>query len=76
LAVKTADCFETEGTVVEKVRGGFFRVRVAGTSHVVLTRVANKLNQHHIFITTGDRVLVELPSADLTRGQIVYRFKE
>jgi translation initiation factor IF-1 len=69
--VKTP-AFETEGCVIERARDGFFRVQLDGTDHIVLTRVANRLAKYHIYITTGDRVAVEL-SPDLARGRITYR---
>ena len=65
---------EVEGVVREPLPNATFRVELAN-GHEVLAHLAGKMRQHHIRVLRGDRVLVELSEYDLTRGRVVYRFK-
>jgi translation initiation factor IF-1 len=68
------EAIEVEGTVVEPLPNGMFRVELAN-GHKVLAHISGKIRLHYIRILSGDRVLVELSPYDLTRGRITYRFK-
>ena len=68
------EAIEVEGTVVEPLPNGMFRVELAG-GHKVLAHISGKIRLHYIKILPGDRVLVELSPYDLSRGRITYRFK-
>ncbi|MFQ5933091.1 MAG: translation initiation factor IF-1 [Dehalococcoidia bacterium] len=68
------DTIEVEGTIVETLPNGMFRVELAN-GHKVLAHISGKMRIHFIRILLGDRVLVELSPYDLTRGRITYRFK-
>ena len=68
------EAIEVEGTVVEPLPNGMFRVELAN-GHKVLAHISGKIRMHYIKILPGDRVLVELSPYDLTRGRIVYRYK-
>jgi translation initiation factor IF-1 len=68
------EAIEVEGTVVEPLPNGMFRVELAD-GHKVLAHISGKIRLHYIRILSGDRVLVELSPYDLTRGRITYRFK-
>jgi translation initiation factor IF-1 len=57
------------GTVTEAVQGDFFRVAL-DSGHSV---PAGKLQVHHIRLTIGDRVKVEISPYDPERGRIVQR---
>jgi translation initiation factor IF-1 len=50
----------------------FFHVKIADMDLVILTRIAGRMEKNHIYITTGDRVAVEL-SPTLDRGRITFR---
>jgi translation initiation factor IF-1 len=69
------DVIEAEGTVVEALPNAMFRVRL-DTGHEVLASISGKIRMYYIRILLGDRVLVELSPYDLTRGRIVYRYKQ
>jgi translation initiation factor IF-1 len=43
--------------------------------HRVLTHISGKIRQNFIKIYLEDRVLVELTPYDLTRGRIVFRYR-
>jgi len=63
-----------EGTIVEPLPNGMFRVELAN-GHKVLAHISGKIRKHYIKILLGDKVLIELSPYDLTRGRITYRFR-
>ena len=65
---------EVEGTVVEALPNTQFRVRLEN-EHEVLAYISGRMRKYYIRILLGDRVRVELSPYDLSRGRIVYRFK-
>lgn len=65
---------EVEGTVMESLPNGMFRVELAN-GHKVLAHISGKIRLHFIRVLPGDKVLVELSPYDLSRGRITYRFK-
>ena len=68
------DNIEVEGTVVEALPNGMFRVELAN-GHKVLAHISGKMRMHFIRVLPGDKVLVELSPYDLSRGRVTYRFK-
>lgn len=68
------EAIEVEGTVVEPLPNGMFRVELPN-GHRVLAHISGKIRMHYIKILTGDKVIVELSPYDLSRGRITYRFK-
>ncbi|WP_028308919.1 translation initiation factor IF-1 [Desulfitibacter alkalitolerans] len=68
------DAIEVEGTVMEPLPNGMFKVKL-DNGHKVLAHVSGKIRMNFIRILPGDKVTVELSPYDLTRGRIVYRFK-
>jgi len=68
------EAIEVEGTVVEPLPNGMFRVELPN-GHLVLAHASGKMRRYFIKIVRGDRVLVELSPYDLSRGRITYRFK-
>jgi len=65
---------EIEGTVVEPLPNGMFRVKL-DNGMLVLAHISGKVRMHFIRILPGDKVLVELSPYDLKRGRITYRYK-
>ncbi|MFI1095581.1 translation initiation factor IF-1 [Streptomyces sp. NPDC020917] len=65
---------EVEGRVVECLRSAMFTVELEN-GHRVLAHISGKMRKHFIKIYLEDRVLVELPPYDLTRGRIVFRYR-
>jgi translation initiation factor IF-1 len=72
---KKDGAIEVEGRVVEPLPNAMFRVELEN-GHRVLAHISGKMRQHYIRILPEDRVVVELSPYDLTRGRIVYRYKE
>jgi translation initiation factor IF-1 len=65
---------EVEGIVVECLRNANFRVELAN-GHKVLAHISGKVRKNYIKILPEDRVLVELSPYDLTRGRIIFRYR-
>ena len=68
------EAIEVEGTVIEPLPNGMFRVELPN-GHKVLAHISGKIRMHYIKILPGDRVLIELSPYDLSRGRITYRLK-
>lgn len=78
-----ADLVPMEGTIVDVLKGGSFKVLVRipnkdGTErdHFVLARLSGKMVQNKIRVVLGDRVKLGVSPNDLTRGRIEFRFKD
>ncbi len=69
------EAIQVEATVLEPLPNAMFRVEM-DNKHKILAHISGKMRKHFIRILPGDRVLVELSPYDLTRGRIVYRYKE
>ncbi|GAA1980758.1 translation initiation factor IF-1 [Catenulispora subtropica] len=65
---------EVEGTVIDCLRSANFTVELQN-GHKVLAHISGKIRKNHIKIVPYDRVLVELSPYDLTRGRIVFRYR-
>ncbi|MER6664384.1 translation initiation factor IF-1 [Amycolatopsis sp. WAC 01375] len=72
--MKTRKGIEVEGKVVEALRAGMFTVEL-DNGHRVLAHISGKIRQNFIKIYLEDRVLVELTPYDLSRGRIVFRYR-
>ncbi|MFI8103830.1 translation initiation factor IF-1 [Streptomyces sp. NPDC086023] len=72
--VRTANGLEIEGTVVDCLRNANFTVELSN-GHRVLAHISGKIRKNRIKILPEDRVLVELSPYDLTRGRILYRYR-
>src|ERR1700746_3641120 len=72
---KKDGAIEIEGTGVESLPTAFCRVEL-DNGHKVLAHISGKMRMHYIRILPDDRVVVELSPYDLSRGRIVYRYKE
>jgi translation initiation factor IF-1 len=71
---KPTDGIQLEGTVLECLRDAKFRVELAN-GHIVLAHISGKIRKNYIKVLPFDRVLVELSPYDLTRGRILFRYR-
>ncbi|MFC9459598.1 translation initiation factor IF-1 [Streptomyces sp. NPDC056637] len=71
---KTNRGIEIEGTVVECLRNATFQVELK-SGHKVLAHISGKIRKNYIKILPYDRVLVEISPYDLTRGRIIFRYR-
>ncbi len=61
--------------MVEALPNTQFRVEL-DNGHKVLAYISGKMRKYYIRILLGDRVKVELSPYDLSRGRIIYRYKQ
>lgn len=66
------DVIQKEGIIKEILPNTMFKV-VLGNGEEVLAYISGKMRLHHIRISPGDRVRLEMSPYDLTKGRIVYR---
>ncbi|MGY4099039.1 translation initiation factor IF-1 [Nocardia sp. R16R-3T] len=71
---KNGKGIEIEGTVIECLRNATFTVELRN-GHQVLAHISGKIRKNYIKIQLQDRVLVELSPYDLTRGRILFRYR-
>lgn len=74
--MKTDQRFELEGTVIDVLKGGKFKVMLEN-NHECICTTSGKLKQNFIRIIKGDSVTVDLSINDpeLKNGRIVWRNK-
>lgn len=65
---------KVDGVVTEALPNATFRVRLEN-GHELLAHIAGKMRMYYIKILPGDRVALEIPPYDLSKGRIVYRYK-
>jgi translation initiation factor IF-1 len=71
------DMIEVDGVILEPRSNGFFTVKLDLESKPqVIAHLGGKMRKHFIRVVAGDRVTVELSPYDLSRGRIVYRYKD
>jgi translation initiation factor IF-1 len=64
-----------EATVTQALPNAMFAVELEN-GHKLIAYAAGRMRRFFIRITPGDRVRVELSPYDLTRGRIVYRYRD
>lgn len=68
--------FEVTGTIIEKLRGGKFKVQLEDKPEIeILCTLSGKLRTNKIYISLGDRVDIDIDVADTTKGRIIWRYK-
>jgi len=70
----STDHIEVDGTVLEVLPNGYFRVRLEN-GHEVLAYTSGKMRKHFIRIVLNDKVRVALSPYDLTKGRVIFRTK-
>lgn len=66
---------EVGGRVIDKQRGGRFKIQVDKTEHIVEGQVSGRMRRNRIRVLIGDQVDVELSPYDLSKGRIIFRHK-
>src|SRR6266851_1258679 len=64
-----------DAVVSQALPNAMFEVEVEG-GHKLIAYAAGRMRRYFIRITPGDRIRVELSPYDLTRGRIVYRYRD
>jgi translation initiation factor IF-1 len=72
------EVIQLEGVIKECLPNATFKVKVqyAEMETEILAHVSGKMRMNYIRIIPGDRVQVEMSPYDLSKGRIVYRYKE
>jgi len=65
---------KVDGEVIEALPNATFKVRLKN-GHELIAHIAGKMRMHYIKILPGDKVALEIPPYDLSKGRIVYRYK-
>jgi translation initiation factor IF-1 len=63
-----------EGTITQALPNANFTVEF-DNGHALLAHLSGKMRKFYIRVFLGDRVRVELTPYDMTRGRIIYRFR-
>lgn len=69
------DLIQIDAIVQESLPNAMFRVTLPN-GQTILAHTSGKMRMKHIRILPGDKVTVEVSPYDLTRGRIVFRFKD
>jgi translation initiation factor IF-1 len=64
-----------DAVVSQALPNAMFEVELEN-GHKLIAYAAGRMRRYFIRITPGDRIRVELSPYDLTRGRIVYRYRE
>jgi translation initiation factor IF-1 len=64
-----------DAVVSQALPNAMFEVELEN-GHKLMAYAAGRMRRYFIRITPGDRIRVELSPYDLTRGRIVYRYRE
>lgn len=71
---------EVDGVVVETLPSACFRIRITDENFpkdfIITGYISGKMRMNYIRIIPGDRVRAELDPLDISKGRIIYRYKE
>lgn len=74
--MSTKDFIVEEGTVIEALPDGRFRIKLDGEEEREVTGyLSGKMRRYRIWILPGDRVKVEFSKYDKNTCRITYRYK-
>jgi translation initiation factor IF-1 len=65
---------EQDGTIIEALSNAMFKVELEN-GHTIIAHISGKMRMHYIKILPGDKVKIEMPPYDLSKGRISYRYK-
>jgi translation initiation factor IF-1 len=72
---KQLDQIRVEGRVSEVLPNAVFRITLTN-GHVILGHTSGKMRKNNIKVLLDDRVDVEMSPYDLSKGRIVFRYKD
>ena len=64
-----------DGVVTRTLPNTMFEVELEN-SHKLIAYAGGRMRRYRIRITAGDRIRIELSPYDLTRGRVVYRYRD
>ena len=65
---------EFQGIVLELLPNAMFKVKLEN-DHEILAHSSGKMRKNRIRVLAGDKVTIEMPPYDLTKGRITFRWK-
>jgi translation initiation factor IF-1 len=63
------------GKVVEALPNTQFKVELEN-GHSIIAHISGKMRKHYIRLVAGDAVDIEMTPYDLTKGRIVFRYRD
>jgi len=63
---------QAEGEVMQALPNATFKVLLENGTEL-LCHISGKIRKHYINIVPGDKVMVDIPVADPTKGRITFR---
>ena len=66
------EIIELKGNILENLPNTTFRVELEN-GHEITAHISGRMRMHHIRLTPGDTVTVEMSPYDLTKGRIIHR---
>lgn len=66
------DLVQFSGVVLELLPNATFRVRL-DNDHVIIAHTSGRMRKNRIRILTGDKVMVEMTTYDLSKGRVIKR---
>jgi len=69
------DLLQFDGEVVDVLPDGRFRVRLEN-NHEMIAYTAGRMKKNRIRTLAGDRVTVEMTPYDLSKGRVIFRYKD
>jgi translation initiation factor IF-1 len=70
-----ADKIEFDGVTIEALPNAMFKVKLDGGEQIILAHISGKIRMNKINILVGDKVKVELSPYDLSKGRIVFAYR-
>ena len=76
VTVNTKAKIDVDGEILEKLPGAKFRIGLVlnGKDYRIMGHISGKMRMHYIKLNVGDKVKVEVPLCDITKGRIIYRY--
>src|SRR2546427_243471 len=74
-AVQKEEAVVVDGVVTRTLPNTMFEVELEN-SHKLIAYAGGRMRRYRIRITAGDRIRIELSPYDLTRGRVVYRYRD
>lgn len=67
---------EVDGFITEKLPGAKFHVKIEleGKEYEIEGHISGKMRMNYIKLNVGDKVKLEIPLYDVSKGRIVYRY--
>ncbi|OLL54192.1 translation initiation factor IF-1 [Bartonella henselae] len=69
------EVLEFSGIVTELLPNAMFRVKLEN-DHEIIAHTAGRMRKNRIRVLAGDKIMVEMTPYDLTKGRIIYRYKQ